>query len=53
MLFRSEHLNGAYTIFGEVLDGMDVLENLTARNPAENPDAPSGDLILDVIVEVN
>ena len=49
----ASHLNGAYTIFGEVLEGMDVLESLSPRDPAENPDAPAGDLILDVIVEVN
>lgn len=44
-------LNGQYTIFGEVIQGMDVAESLTPRNPQENPDAPPGDLLLDVTIE--
>ena len=44
-------LNGSYTIFGQVISGMDVLESLTARNPAENADLPPGDLILKVTIE--
>lgn len=27
------HLNGAHTIFGEVIEGMDIVEALTRRNP--------------------
>ena len=46
------HLNGGYTIFGEVLQGMDVVQSLTPRNPGD-PDLPPGDLILDVIIEVD
>jgi cyclophilin family peptidyl-prolyl cis-trans isomerase len=41
-------LNGDYTIFGQVVQGLDVALKLTARNPAENMDLPPGDLILDV-----
>lgn len=44
-------LNGQYTIFGEVIDGMEVAESLTPRNPQENPGAPPGDLLLDVVIE--
>jgi cyclophilin family peptidyl-prolyl cis-trans isomerase len=45
-------LNGAYTIFGRVLSGMDVLESLTARDPATYANLPPGDKILSVeIVE--
>lgn len=45
------YLNGQYTIFGEVLDGVDVLKSLTSRNPEENPLAPLNDYILDVTIE--
>ena len=30
-------LNGGYTIFGQVTEGMDVVNNITRRNPEENP----------------
>lgn len=31
-------LNGGYTIFGQVIDGMDVVESITRRDPDQNPD---------------
>jgi cyclophilin family peptidyl-prolyl cis-trans isomerase/protein-disulfide isomerase len=49
----AEHLNGQFTIFGEVIQGMDVVEALTARDPSTAADLPPGDLILDVIIEVH
>ena len=52
-LVPAEHLNGGYTIFGEVLQGQDVVESLTTRDPQNDPLAPAGDLILDVSIEVN
>jgi cyclophilin family peptidyl-prolyl cis-trans isomerase/protein-disulfide isomerase len=45
------HLNGSYTIFGRVFSGLDVLENLTPRNPQQRADLPPGDLLLSVSVE--
>lgn len=46
------HLDDQHSVFGGVLEGMDVLESLTPRNPLENPDAPPGDRILTIeIVE--
>lgn len=45
------HLNGGYTIFGRVISGLDVAEQLTPRNIAENPAAPTGDKILNVEIE--
>jgi cyclophilin family peptidyl-prolyl cis-trans isomerase len=45
------NLDGGYTIFGRVVDGMEVVESLTPRNPAEDPTLPPGDMILGVLVE--
>jgi cyclophilin family peptidyl-prolyl cis-trans isomerase/protein-disulfide isomerase len=45
------HLNGQHTIFGEVLDGVDVLKALSFRDPEKNALAPMGDLLLDVTIE--
>ena len=45
------HLNGGYTIFGEVLDGMDVVEALTPRDPSKGGDLPTGDQIITITIE--
>lgn len=45
------HLDGEFTVFGWVTEGMGVLDDLTARNP-EAADQPRGDVIAEVeIVE--
>jgi cyclophilin family peptidyl-prolyl cis-trans isomerase len=44
-------LNGGYTIFGEVIQGMDVLNSITLVNPEQGYGQPV-DLILDVIIDV-
>ncbi len=44
-------LDGNYTIFGQVIQGMDVADSLTARDPSQSPNLPPGDKILDVTIE--
>lgn len=43
-------MNGQFTIFGEVVEGMDVLNELTPRDPEINPLQPFNNEILDVII---
>jgi cyclophilin family peptidyl-prolyl cis-trans isomerase/protein-disulfide isomerase len=45
------HLNDSYTIFGRVLDGMDVLEQLTPRDPQPGLSLPLGDKLITVTIE--
>lgn len=40
----AEHLNGGYTIFGQVTEGMDVVNGITRRDPMKNPSF-TGDVI--------
>jgi cyclophilin family peptidyl-prolyl cis-trans isomerase/protein-disulfide isomerase len=45
-------LDGKYTVFGEVIEGMAVLERLSQRDPSQQMNLPPGDRILSVeIVE--
>ena len=32
------HLDGRHSVFGQLIEGMDVLEKLTPRDPSRNPD---------------
>ena len=43
--------NGQYTIFGEVLSGMDVLKELTPRDAQPGSDTPPGDKLLRITIE--
>lgn len=45
------HLDNGYTIFGKVISGLEVAEQLTPRNASEDPAAPTGDKILGVEIE--
>jgi len=46
------HLDDHHSVFGKVLEGMDVLDALRPRDPAENPNGAPGDRILTIgIVE--
>ncbi|MBN1317177.1 MAG: peptidylprolyl isomerase [Anaerolineales bacterium] len=44
------HLDGQHTIFGKVVEGMDVVMSLTLRDPNASPDF-DGDKILSVTIE--
>ena len=45
------HLDGRHSIFGKVVDGMEVLLSLTPRDSASDPDAPPGDEIRTIVIE--
>lgn len=47
----ASQLDGQYTIFGRVIEGMEVVEAITPRNPAENPELPPGDKIAAITIE--
>ena len=40
----ADYLNGGYTIFGQVIEGMDAVNGITRRDPMENPTF-TGDII--------
>ena len=41
-------LDGGYTIFGKVIEGMDAVDAIT---PREDPNAPPGDKIVSIVIE--
>ena len=42
-------LDGAHTVFGAVIEGMDVVDSLTPRDPNQGPDFP-GDTLIEVLI---
>lgn len=44
-------LDGDYTIFGRVIQGMDIANSLTPRDPSTSGDLPPGDKILSVTID--
>jgi cyclophilin family peptidyl-prolyl cis-trans isomerase len=44
-----ERLNGGYTIFGQVIRGMEVVNGITRRDPSQNPTFP-GDAIESITI---
>ncbi|HEY5641124.1 MAG TPA: peptidylprolyl isomerase [Dehalococcoidia bacterium] len=47
-LGEASNLNGQYTVFAQVTDGMDVVKCITPRDPSSNPGAPPGDKIIGI-----
>jgi cyclophilin family peptidyl-prolyl cis-trans isomerase len=45
------HLTGRYTVFGEVSEGMDVVQKLTPRDPSRGGQVPPGDTIESIRVD--
>lgn len=43
-------LTGSYTIFGKVIEGMDVVNSLTERDPSSDPNAAAGDIIINITI---
>jgi cyclophilin family peptidyl-prolyl cis-trans isomerase/protein-disulfide isomerase len=43
--------DGRYTLFGRVIDGLEVVEALTPRDPNDDAEAPPGDVIETIRIE--
>lgn len=44
------NLNAGFTIIGRVIEGLDVAEGLTPRDPQQQPNAPPGDEIITISI---
>ena len=44
-------LDGRHSVFGQMVEGMDVLKSLTPRDPSQNPQF-KGDFIISVTIKV-
>lgn len=47
----ASHLDGSYTIFGQVISGLEVAQSLTLRDPDQGLDQAPGDKILSIVIE--
>lgn len=47
----THHLDGKHTVFGRLIEGMDVLKKITPRDPSQNPKYPGDKLVKVTIVE--
>ena len=46
------NLDGQYTVFGEITEGMDVVDSLSPRDPDTAPSTLPGDAIISIKIEV-
>ncbi|MSQ25878.1 MAG: peptidylprolyl isomerase [Dehalococcoidia bacterium] len=44
-------LDGSYTVFGQVVEGMDVVLSIKLRDPQQSPNAPAGDRMRSVTIQ--
>ena len=44
-------LDGNYTIIGRVIEGMDIVESITPRDPSQGAGLPPGDIIETILIE--
>ena len=44
-------LEADFTVFGKLIEGRDVLDQITPRDPAVDPNAPPGDVIETITIE--
>jgi cyclophilin family peptidyl-prolyl cis-trans isomerase/protein-disulfide isomerase len=47
----ANHLTGSYTIFGQVISGLEIAEQLTPRDPAQFGSLNPGDKIIKITIE--
>ena len=47
----AQQLNNEYTVFGQVISGMDALSQLTPRDPTTGDPLPEPDMLINVIIE--
>lgn len=52
-LDAAPNLDGGYTIFGRVIEGLEVIEALSPRDPSQSMNLPPGDQILGIVIEEN
>jgi cyclophilin family peptidyl-prolyl cis-trans isomerase len=45
------NLNEGFTIIGRVIEGQDVAESITPRDPQSDPEAPPGDKVVDIKIQ--
>jgi len=48
---NASQYDGQYTIFGQVLSGMDIVESLTPRDAQPGTDTPPGDRLISITIE--
>jgi len=47
----ASQLDGSYTIFGRVISGMEIVDDITPRDPSQGGGLPPGDKIITITIE--